>query len=177
MKVKMLIRKKEKPARLLTKVAISLTLCKSSAIFRKTNIPEHFIPQLDCFMANILVIDPSRSMRSTLKERLEYEGYRVEVAEDTISGMAACSHSHFDLLLCGQPDLPVRTAMPWIRLSHDNSTDSAVLAMQQGAVDFVPKPVDMNRLLGAIRRTLAARDAATVHEDRHVMKQEPLPRP
>lgn len=116
-------------------------------------------------------------MRSTLKERLEYKGYKVEVAEDTISGMAACSHSHFDLLLCGQPDLPIRMTMPWIRLSHDNSTDSVVLAMQHGAVDFVPKPVDMNRLLGAIRRTLAARDAATVHEDRHVMRQEPLPRP
>ena len=67
--------------------------------------------------------------------------------------------------------------MPWIRLSHDNSTDSAVLAMQQGAVDFVTKPVDMNRLLGAIRMTLAARDAATVHEDRHVVRQEPLSRP
>ena len=50
-------------------------------------------------MANILVIDPSRSMRSTLKERLEYKGYKVEVTEDTISGMAACSHSHVDLLL------------------------------------------------------------------------------
>lgn len=61
--------------------------------------------------------------------------------------------------------------MPWIRLSHDNSTDSVVLAMQHGAVDFVPKPVDMNRLLGAIRRTLAARDAATVHEDRHVVER------
>ena len=67
--------------------------------------------------------------------------------------------------------------MPWIRLSHDNSTDSVVLAMQQGAVDFVTKPVDMNRLLDAIRRTLAVRDTAAVHEDRHVMRQEPLPRP
>lgn len=44
--------------------------------------------------------------------------------------------------------------MPWIRLSHDNSTDSTVLVMQHGAVDFVTKPVDMNRLLGAIRMTL-----------------------
>lgn len=114
-------------------------------------------------MANILVIDPSRSMRSTLKERLEYEGYKVEVAEDTISGMTAYSHNHFDLLLCGQPDSPVRTATPWIRLSHDNSTDSAVLAMQQGAVDFVTKPVNMNRLLDAVRRGLSVQHAAETH--------------
>ena len=43
-------------------------------------------------MANILVIDPSRSMRNTLKERLEYEGHAVEVAEDTSmrTGISTC---------------------------------------------------------------------------------------
>lgn len=106
-------------------------------------------------MANILVIDPSRSMRSTLKERLEYEGHKVEVAEDTISGMTVYASQHFDLLLCGQPDSPLRTSTPWIRLSHDSSADSAVLAMQQGAVDFVSKPINMNRLLDAIKKSLA----------------------
>ena len=106
-------------------------------------------------MANILVIDPSRSMRNTLKERLEYEGHAVEVAEDTISGMTVYANRHFDLLLCGQPDSPLRTSTPWIRLSHDSSPESAVLAMQQGAVDFVTKPINMNRLLDAwrMRRT------------------------
>ncbi|MFR7708417.1 MAG: hypothetical protein ACLUZZ_04930 [Alistipes inops] len=78
-------------------------------------------------MANILVIDPSRSMRNTLKERLEYEGHAVEVAEDTISGMTVYANRHFDLLLCGQPDSPLRTSTPWIRLSHDSSPESAVL--------------------------------------------------
>ena len=77
-------------------------------------------------MANILVIDPSRSMRNTLKERLEYEGHAVEVAEDTISGMTVYANRHFDLLLCGQPDSPLRTSTPWIRLSHDSSPESAV---------------------------------------------------
>ena len=106
-------------------------------------------------MANILVIDPSRSMRSTLKERLEYEGYKVEVAEDTISGMTVCSRHHFDLLLCGQPDSPVRTSTPWIRLSQDGSPESAVMAMQQGAADVVTKPINMNRLLEAVKRSLS----------------------
>lgn len=106
-------------------------------------------------MANILVIDPSRSMRSTLKERLEYEGYKVEVAEDTISGMTVCGKQQFDLMLCGQPDSPIRTSTPWIRLSHDSSTESAVTAMQQGAADFITKPINMNRLLEAVKRSLA----------------------
>ena len=32
-------------------------------------------------MTNVLVVDSERSIRNTLKERLEYEGYRVETAE------------------------------------------------------------------------------------------------
>ena len=55
----------------------------------------------------------------------------MEVAEDTISGMTVYANRHFDLLLCGQPDSPLRTSTPWIRLSHDSSPESAVLAMQQ----------------------------------------------
>ena len=106
-------------------------------------------------MANILVIDPSRSMRSTLKERLEYEGHKVEVAADTISGMTECSRHHYDLLLCGHPDSPVRTSTPWIRLSQDSSTESAVMAMQQGAADVVTKPINMNRLLDAVKKSLS----------------------
>ena len=105
-------------------------------------------------MATILVIDPSRSMRSSLKERLEHEGYVVEVAEDTISGMTVYASRHFDLLLCGQPDSPIRTATPWIRLSHDNTPESALLAMRQGASDFISKPINMNRLLAAVRKSL-----------------------
>lgn len=114
--------------------------------------PVDYPPGLN--MATILVIDPSRSMRSTLKERLEHEGYGVEVAEDTISGMTVYASRHFDLLLCGQPDSPIRTATPWIRLSHDNTPESAMLAMRQGASDFISKPINMNRLLAAIRKSL-----------------------
>ena len=107
-------------------------------------------------MASILVIDPSRSMRSTLKERLEYEGYKVDIAEDTISGMTKYGLSQFDLVLCGQPDSPLRISTPWIRLSHDASPESAIMAIQQGAADFVAKPINMNRLLEAVKKGLSA---------------------
>jgi DNA-binding NtrC family response regulator len=107
-------------------------------------------------MATILVIDPSRVIRDSLKERLEYEGYKVEVAEDTIAGVTMYSSNLFDLVICGQPDSPIRISIPWIRLSHDTSPESAVLAMRQGAIDFIAKPVDMNRLLEAIRRGLSS---------------------
>ncbi len=107
-------------------------------------------------MATILVIDPSRAIRNSLKERLEYEGYKVDAAEDTISGMSAYSSKQYDLVICGQPDSPLRVSVPWIRLSHDVSSEAAVLAMQQGATDYLVKPINYNRLMEAIRRGLAA---------------------
>ncbi len=105
-------------------------------------------------MALILVIDPSRSMRNTLRERLEHEGHQVEVAEDAISGMTAYAARSFDLVLCGQPDSPLRISTPWIRLSRDASSECAAMARRQGAADFITTPVDMNRLRAAIRNCL-----------------------
>lgn len=112
-------------------------------------------------MANILIIEPSRSIRSTLRERLEFEGHSVEVAEDTISGMTVYASKQFDLVLCGQPDSPLRMSTPWIRLSLDGSPESAVLAIQQGAVDFIPKPINMNRLRETIRKVLSEAPASS----------------
>lgn len=116
-------------------------------------------------MANILIIDPSRSMRSTLKERLEYEGYVVQTSEDTISGMTVYARNHFHLVLFGQPDSPLRISTPWIRLSYDNSPESAAEAMSQGAADFITKPINMNRLLEAVKKTIEASEAKTEHPE------------
>ena len=89
-----------------------------------------------------------------MKDRLEHEGYIVQVAEDAIVGISMYASEHYDLVLCGQPDSPLRISTPWIRLSHDSSPDAAVMAMQQGAVDFITKPINMNRLLDGIRTAL-----------------------
>ena len=57
---------------------------------------------------------------------------------------------------------------PFILLSRDNNIDSAVEALRMGAVDFLTKPIDMNRLLNAMRR-------ATSHtaEEERVAKSSP----
>ncbi len=103
-------------------------------------------------MANILVIDPSRGVRNALKELLEYEGYTVSVAEDNISGATLYARHAFDLVLCGQEDFSMRTSTPWIKLSEDDSSESAIRSMRQGASDFISKPIDKNRLLSAVKR-------------------------
>ncbi|MBQ5648193.1 MAG: sigma-54-dependent Fis family transcriptional regulator, partial [Alistipes sp.] len=47
------------------------------------------------------------------------------------------------------------TKLPFIILSRTNDIDSAVEAVRLGAVDFLTKPIDMNKLLASIRKSIA----------------------
>ena len=51
-------------------------------------------------MAKILIIDDEKSIRSTLKEILEYEKYTIEEAEDGEAGLEALKKKDFDVVLC-----------------------------------------------------------------------------
>ncbi len=113
-------------------------------------------------MKKLLIIDPQRSIRNTLKERLEYEGYRVEASEDYGQGMAMCRAEPFDLILCdaarflestfgSTSSCGFRRQIPVVALSHESDVETVVHCMRAGAVDFIVEPIDMNRLLGVIR--------------------------
>ena len=117
-------------------------------------------------MEKLLVIDPQRSIRNTLKERLEYEGYRVETSEDYAQGMELCRNVPFDLVLCDAARFLTergngsvsgsgfRRRIPVMVLSHESDVDTVVRCMRAGAVDFISEPIDMNRLLTAVRSAL-----------------------
>lgn len=107
-------------------------------------------------MPNILVIDPSRSMRNTLKERLEYEGYYVEATDDP----TICEHgieSKFDLVIYGHNEGYPIIPIPWIKISNNNNAENALESMKQGAADFIVKPIDMNRLMESVKRCMEMR--------------------
>ena len=105
-------------------------------------------------MAKVLILDQSKSMRNTLRERLEYEGFSTEAAEDEEAASVMCEKIPFDVILsdtgCKIPDKGV----PFIVLSSEVSIDSAVEAVRNGAQDYLTKPIDMNRLLQSIHRTI-----------------------
>jgi len=54
-------------------------------------------------------------------------------------------------LIANHPDLPV------IVMTATNEVDTAVACMRSGAADYLVKPVDGDRLLGAVRRGLELR--------------------
>ena len=51
-------------------------------------------------MPKILIIDDERSIRSTLKEILEYEKYTVEEAKDGEEGSKMILENDYDVVLC-----------------------------------------------------------------------------
>ncbi len=118
-------------------------------------------------MAKILVIDDQQSIRKTLREILEYESFEVDEAEDGQKGIDMFNKEAYDLVLSdikmpkldgieflekvmasANPDVPI------IMISGHGNIDTAVDAIKKGAYDYIPKPVDLNRLLVTVRNAL-----------------------
>ena len=114
-------------------------------------------------MTNVLVVDSERSIRKTLKERLEYEGFRVETAETGSEAADKTEKSTYDIVLCdinvpdtGAFDLldSLRAngkSLPFIMLSSQKGTEPVVNSMRHGAYDYILKPINLNKLLESIR--------------------------
>lgn len=132
-------------------------------------------------MANILLIDDEKSIRKTLREILEYEGYNVEEAQDGAEGLRMIQDGDFDAVLCdikmpkmdgmevlekatkSNPDVPI------IMISGHGTLETAVDAVKNGAFDYVAKPPDLNRLLITIRNAL---DKSNLITETKVLKRK-----
>ena len=106
-------------------------------------------------MAKILILEQSKSVRNNLRERLEFEGFTTEGAESAELARKMCENIHFDIILSDSAEGLSEVDAPFIVLARENDTDTVIKAVQQGAVDFLPKPIDMNRLLKSIRKNIA----------------------
>lgn len=68
-------------------------------------------------MTNVLIVDAERVIRSTLKERLEYEGYVVDTAQSRSEATGKLERSAFDVMLC-DISLPEKDALDLSFRSH-----------------------------------------------------------
>lgn len=107
-------------------------------------------------MARVLILEHSKSMRNTLRERLEYEGFLTEAAESCDEAVGLCERQQFDALLAEEGAEAAKMGLPFIVLASDPSIEKAICAFRSGASDYLTRPIDMNRLLSTLRTMIHA---------------------
>ena len=132
-------------------------------------------------MAKILIVDDERSIRTTLREILEFEKYTVEEAVDGVDCIIKIKRNKYDAIILDikMPQMDGMDALekvlsttpetPVIMISGHASIDTAVEAVKKGAFDFISKPPDLNRLLITIRNAL---DKSNLITETKVLKKK-----
>jgi DNA-binding NtrC family response regulator len=118
-------------------------------------------------MANILVVDDEVGIRELLSEILGDEGHVVTLAENAAAARIKRQTETFDLVLLDiwMPDTDGVTllkewaaigalTMPVIMMSGHATIDTAVEATRIGAIDFLEKPIALQKLLRAVQKGL-----------------------
>ena len=111
----------------------------------------------------ILIIDDERSIRNSLKEILADEGYDVDVAENGAQGCAMVDKEKYSVIFC-DIKMPEMDGMEVLDRFNQMGIDAAVVmisghgdiavaveCIKKGAFDFIPKPLDLNRILITIK--------------------------
>jgi DNA-binding NtrC family response regulator len=124
-------------------------------------------------MATILVVDDEMGIRELLSEILSDEGHAVEVAENAQHAREYRLRQAPDLVLLDiwMPDTDGVTllkewaaqgllTMPVIMMSGHATIDTAVEATKIGALNFLEKPIALQKLLKAVEQGLARGSAA-----------------
>ncbi|HEX4856002.1 MAG TPA: response regulator [Limnobacter sp.] len=137
-------------------------------------------------MATILVVDDEIGIRELLSEILGDEGHAVLLAENAGQARSLREQEQPDLVLLDiwMPDTDGVTllkewsvkgllTMPVIMMSGHATIDTAVEATRIGALDFLEKPISLQKLLGAVEKGLAR--GKMVQSARALMQAQPKP--
>ena len=116
-------------------------------------------------MTKILILEQSKSMRNSLRERLDFENYSTEAIDNESQVSELWQRRAFDVMIAdSEYQLPEISDIPTIVITSHPSIPSAVEALKRGAVDYLPMPIDMNRLLGTLRSLSSAADADSTEQ-------------
>ncbi len=117
-------------------------------------------------MAEILIVEDKDSLRQMLRLTLQTAGYVVDEARDGAEARRKLNDSRYKLVITDLK-MPRADGLEVLRaakasdadtvvilLTAYGTIDEAVLAMKEGAHDFLQKPVDSRHLLMLVERTL-----------------------
>src|SRR5919106_2593919 len=128
-------------------------------------------------MAQILVVDDEVGIRELLSEILADEGHQVMLAESAGDARRLRERARPDLVLLDiwMPDADGITllkewaasgqlTMPVVMMSGHATIETAVEATRIGALDFLEKPIALQRLLATVKRALRNPETAAAPE-------------
>jgi len=119
-------------------------------------------------MPNIMVVDDELSMRDFLKILLEKEGYTVTTTGEAQSTIELLEKEKFDLVVSdirmpGMGGLALLekikesdSEIPVIMITAYASPEDAVLAMKNGAFDYITKPFKVDEMLSIIKSAISS---------------------
>jgi two-component system KDP operon response regulator KdpE len=126
---------------------------------------------------HILVVDDEKSIRMVISEALETAGYRVQSAAEPAQALALFKDHAFDLAMI---DLRMQSALDGIGLLKEirrrspstvvivltgfGTLDSAIMALREGAFDYLTKPASIAQIIESVERGLSKRREHARHQ-------------
>jgi len=121
---------------------------------------------------NILVVDDDPLVLRSVKRLLDNEGYHVEAVKSAKQGFERIKSQDFHILICdirmpeidgielttqikdyhksqNKPELPI------IFITGYASEEASIKAIKLGAKDYILKPFDLEKLLGAVKKAVS----------------------
>jgi DNA-binding response OmpR family regulator len=117
-------------------------------------------------MAHILIVEDEEKMRLGLRDNLEFDDYRVDMAADGEEGLEKILNNNYDLILLDVM-LPKmsgfdvckevrarKISTPILMLTAKGEEIDKVLGLELGADDYITKPFSLREVLARIKAVL-----------------------
>lgn len=131
-------------------------------------------------MYRILIVEDEEIIRAALRKLLERNEYKVSVAGSVKEATTKYKLSDFhliisDLRLPGAPGtdlIKLAEDIPVLIMTSYASMQSAVDSMRMGAVDYIAKPFDHDKMVEAVRNSIRRADEEQVAQSAHPVSEQ-----
>ncbi len=112
--------------------------------------------------AQILVVDDEETIRTTMSDIITIKGYEVATAESGETAVQMCTENRYDVILMDvrMPGIDgveafrqIRVHQPDVRMiimTAYSTQELEQVALDEGAIAFLPKPLDIQKVLEVI---------------------------
>ncbi|MBF0539887.1 MAG: response regulator [Nitrospirae bacterium] len=117
-------------------------------------------------METILIVDDEQVLREMTSDAVKASGYNVFTAENGLDAITKLMEQKIDLVV-SDIKMPMMDGLklaremnslypqiPLILVTGFADVDTAVKALKQGAMDFIPKPIEIDLLIETIKKNL-----------------------